>query len=105
MEKNQPLGGKNVTVDIDFCCGHRRKSPCNLSTSRTGSSTPLAFLDPRLTGSIARAPRLEMKKAVTMVGVSAAIRAVEEEIHHAARCDAKVLITGEADPARRLSRA
>ena len=37
-----------------------------------------------------------MKKAMTLVGVSAAIRAVEEEIDHAARCDAKVLITGES---------
>src|SRR5918999_4754719 len=37
-----------------------------------------------------------MKRSVTLVGVSAAIRAVEEEIHHAARCDAKVLITGES---------
>jgi DNA-binding NtrC family response regulator len=31
-----------------------------------------------------------------MVGVSAAIRGIEEEIHHAARTDAKVLITGES---------
>jgi DNA-binding NtrC family response regulator len=31
-----------------------------------------------------------------LVGVSAAIRSVEEEIDHAARCDAKVLITGES---------
>jgi DNA-binding NtrC family response regulator len=31
-----------------------------------------------------------------MVGVSASIRAVEEEIDHAARCNAKVLITGES---------
>jgi DNA-binding NtrC family response regulator len=37
-----------------------------------------------------------MKNAVTMVGVSAAIRGVEEEIDHAARSDAKVLITGES---------
>src|SRR5688572_30025945 len=37
-----------------------------------------------------------MKKAMTLVGVSAAIRSVEEEIDHAARCDAKVLITGES---------
>ena len=37
-----------------------------------------------------------MKKSVTMVGVSAAIRNVEEEIEHAARSDAKVLITGES---------
>jgi len=31
-----------------------------------------------------------------MVGVSAAIQGVEDEIEHAARCDAKVLITGES---------
>src|SRR4051812_6909586 len=37
-----------------------------------------------------------MKTAVTMVGVSAAIQSVEDEIEHAARCDAKVLITGES---------
>jgi DNA-binding NtrC family response regulator len=37
-----------------------------------------------------------MKNVVTMVGVSAAIRGVEEEIDHAARSDAKVLITGES---------
>ena len=37
-----------------------------------------------------------MKNSVTMVGVSAAIRGVEEEIDHAARSDAKVLITGES---------
>src|SRR3989337_1855968 len=37
-----------------------------------------------------------MMKAVPMVGVSAAIRGVEEEIHHASRSDAKVLITGES---------
>ena len=37
-----------------------------------------------------------MKKSVALVGVGAAIRAVEEEIHHAARCDAKVLVTGES---------
>jgi len=37
-----------------------------------------------------------MKKPVTMVGVSAAIRGVEEEIEHASRSDAKVLITGES---------
>lgn len=37
-----------------------------------------------------------MKKFVTMVGASAAIRGVEEEIDHAARSDAKVLITGES---------
>src|SRR3954468_11141095 len=34
--------------------------------------------------------------AVTMVGISAAIQSVEDEIDHAARCDAKVLITGES---------
>ena len=43
-----------------------------------------------------------MKKTVTMVGVSAAIRAVEEEIHHAARCDAKVLITGESGSGKEI---
>ncbi len=37
-----------------------------------------------------------MKKSVTMVGVSTAIRGVEEEIQHASRSDAKVLITGES---------
>jgi len=37
-----------------------------------------------------------MTKAMSLVGVSAAIRSVEEEIDHAARCDAKVLITGES---------
>jgi DNA-binding NtrC family response regulator len=37
-----------------------------------------------------------MKHSMTLVGVSAAIRNVEEEIHHAARSDAKVLITGES---------
>jgi transcriptional regulator with PAS, ATPase and Fis domain len=37
-----------------------------------------------------------MKKAITMVGVSPAIRSVEEEVDHAARSDAKVLITGES---------
>src|ERR1051325_10435923 len=37
-----------------------------------------------------------MDKPVVMVGVSAAIRGVEEEFHHAARSDAKVLITGES---------
>ena len=37
-----------------------------------------------------------MKSSVTMIGISAAIRAVEEEIEHAARSDAKVLITGES---------
>jgi len=31
-----------------------------------------------------------------MVGISAVIRSVEEEIDHAARCEAKVLITGES---------
>src|SRR5688500_3811351 len=43
-----------------------------------------------------------MKKAVTMVGVSAAIRAVEEEIYHAARCDAKVLITGDSGSGKEI---
>ena len=37
-----------------------------------------------------------MMNSVTMVGVSAAIRDVEDEINHAARCSAKVLITGES---------
>src|SRR6476646_1824904 len=37
-----------------------------------------------------------MKTAVTMVGISAAIQGVEDEIEHAARGDAKVLITGES---------
>jgi DNA-binding NtrC family response regulator len=37
-----------------------------------------------------------MTKAMSLVGVSAALRNVEEEIDHAARCDAKVLITGES---------
>lgn len=37
-----------------------------------------------------------MKQAVAMVGVSAAIRGVEEDIEHAARSSAKVLITGES---------
>jgi DNA-binding NtrC family response regulator len=37
-----------------------------------------------------------MNKSLVMVGVSAALRAVEEEIQHAARSDAKVLITGES---------
>ena len=37
-----------------------------------------------------------MKTPVTMVGISAAIRSIEEEIEHASRCDAKVLITGES---------
>jgi DNA-binding NtrC family response regulator len=37
-----------------------------------------------------------MKKPATMIGMSVAIRAVEEEIDHAARSDAKVLITGES---------
>lgn len=37
-----------------------------------------------------------MKEAATLIGVSAAVRAVQEEIHQAAGCDAKVLITGES---------
>jgi DNA-binding NtrC family response regulator len=37
-----------------------------------------------------------MKTAIAMVGISAAIQAVEDEVDHAARCDAKVLITGES---------
>jgi DNA-binding NtrC family response regulator len=35
-------------------------------------------------------------KTPVMIGISAAIRAVEEEVDHAARSDAKVLITGES---------
>ena len=34
--------------------------------------------------------------ATTMIGVSPAIRDIEDEINHAARCSAKVLITGES---------
>ena len=37
-----------------------------------------------------------MRASLTMLGVSAAIRAVEEEADHAARSGAKVLITGES---------
>jgi transcriptional regulator with PAS, ATPase and Fis domain len=37
-----------------------------------------------------------MDKTVVMVGVSAAVRAIEEEIRYAARTDAQVLITGES---------
>src|ERR687895_1089059 len=37
-----------------------------------------------------------MDKPVVMVGVSAAIRGIEEEIDYAARSNAKVLITGES---------
>jgi DNA-binding NtrC family response regulator len=37
-----------------------------------------------------------MDKPIVMVGVSAAIRGIEEEIQYAARSDAKVLITGES---------
>ena len=37
-----------------------------------------------------------MNSPVVMVGTSPAIRAVEEDIHHASRSDAKVLITGES---------
>ena len=37
-----------------------------------------------------------MTKAVLMVGASAAVRDVEQEIEHAARSNAKVLITGES---------
>lgn len=39
---------------------------------------------------------LAMEKTVVMVGGSTAIQRVEEEIHHAAQSDAKVLITGES---------
>src|SRR5258706_308616 len=37
-----------------------------------------------------------MNKTIVMLGVSGAIRNVEEEIYHAARSDAKILITGES---------
>jgi DNA-binding NtrC family response regulator len=37
-----------------------------------------------------------MRNGTTMVGVSVAIRNVQEEVDHAARSDAKVLITGES---------
>jgi len=37
-----------------------------------------------------------MDKPVVMVGISSAVRGIEEEVHHAARTDAKVLITGES---------
>src|SRR5829696_6889920 len=37
-----------------------------------------------------------MTRSVLMVGASAAIREVEQEIEHAARSNAKVLITGES---------
>ncbi len=37
-----------------------------------------------------------MDKPVVMVGISPAVRGIEEEVHHAARTDAKVLITGES---------
>ena len=37
-----------------------------------------------------------MKTAVSLIGISAAIRSVEEEVDQAARSDAKVLITGES---------
>src|SRR5688572_14701356 len=37
-----------------------------------------------------------MKNLLTMVGASDAIRSVDEEIQHAARSNAKVLITGES---------
>jgi DNA-binding NtrC family response regulator len=37
-----------------------------------------------------------MKNSFAMVGISAAIRDIQEEIEHAARSDAKVLITGES---------
>ena len=43
-----------------------------------------------------------MKQQVTMVGTSPAIQAVEEEIDHAARSDAKVLITGESGVGREV---
>ena len=37
-----------------------------------------------------------MTKPTVMVGVSAAIRTIEEDIQYASRSDAKVLITGES---------
>ena len=37
-----------------------------------------------------------LNSPVVMAGVSSAIRSVEEDILHAARSDAKVLITGES---------
>src|SRR5687767_4788352 len=37
-----------------------------------------------------------MDKPVVMVGTSPAVRGIEEEVHHAARTDAKVLVTGES---------
>ncbi len=37
-----------------------------------------------------------MTKPTTMVGISAAIRTIEEDIQYASRSDAKVLITGES---------
>ena len=43
-----------------------------------------------------------MDKPVLMVGASAAIRGVEEEIQYAARCDAKVLITGESGSGKEI---
>ena len=43
-----------------------------------------------------------MDKPVVMVGVSAAIRSIEEEIDCAARCDAKVLITGESGAGKEI---
>jgi transcriptional regulator with PAS, ATPase and Fis domain len=43
-----------------------------------------------------------MTKPITMVGVSAAIRTIEEDIQYAARSDAKVLITGESGSGKEL---
>jgi DNA-binding NtrC family response regulator len=43
-----------------------------------------------------------MKRSVTMVGLSAAIRSVDEEIDHAARSNAKVLITGESGSGKEI---
>lgn len=39
---------------------------------------------------------------VTLVGASAAIQALHEEIHYASRCDAKVLITGESGAGKEI---
>ena len=43
-----------------------------------------------------------MTQSTTLVGESAAIAAVKDEIHYAARCDAKVLITGESGAGKEI---